>query len=51
MNGGPVPVEVTGTVQRIDTTGIDPNSGEVTIVIMPDGGGTVVEVFLAILEY
>jgi hypothetical protein len=47
MNGIPQ-TEVTGTVQRVDATGIGPNSGELTVVIKPDSG-PVVEVFAAIM--
>jgi hypothetical protein len=48
MNGIPKQSEVTGAVQRIDATGIGPNSGELTVVIKPDDG-QVVEVFAAIM--
>jgi hypothetical protein len=48
MNGIAKQSEVTGAVQRIDATGIGPNSGELTVVIKPDGG-PVVEVFAAIM--
>lgn len=48
MNGKPAPITITGVVQRIDTTGIGPNSGEVTLVIKPDDG-PVVLVFAGIL--
>jgi hypothetical protein len=48
MNGGPVPVTVSGDVQRLDCTGIGPNSGEITIVLLPEGGGKIVEVFAGI---
>jgi hypothetical protein len=48
MNGNPVSITVKGTVQRLDTTGIGPNSGETTLVIKPDDG-PVVEVFAGIL--
>ena len=47
MNGTPQ-TEVTGAVQRIDATGIGPNSGELTLVIKPDDGA-VVEVFAGIM--
>ncbi len=47
MNGIPQ-AEVTGAVQRIDATGIGPNSGELTVVIKPDNG-PVVEVFAGIM--
>jgi hypothetical protein len=46
MNGGPI--EVKGAVQRLDATGIGPNSGEITVVIKPDAG-PIVEVFAGIL--
>ena len=48
MNGGPVPVTVSGDVQRLDCTGIGPNSGEITIVLLPEVGGKIVEVFAGI---
>ena len=48
MNGRPVPVEVRGAVQRLDTSGDGPNSGEITLVIKPDAG-PVVLVFAGIL--
>jgi hypothetical protein len=42
-------VEVVGTVQRIDVSGIGPNSGEITLVILPDNTTEIVEVFGGIL--
>jgi hypothetical protein len=48
MNGGPVLIEVKGAVQRLDSSGIGANSGEITLVIKPDAG-PIVEVFAAIL--
>jgi hypothetical protein len=48
MNGKAVPVTVKGAVQRLDASGIGPNSGEITVVIKPDTG-PIVEVFAGIL--
>lgn len=50
MNGGPVQKEVVGTVARIDSSGIGLNSGEMTLVIAPEGGGGVVLVFAGIMD-
>lgn len=49
MNGGPVREEVVGTVIRIDSSGIGPNSGEITLVILPENSTKVVEVFAGII--
>lgn len=49
MNGIAKAAEVVGTVVRIDVTGFGINSGEITLVIAPDSGGGVVEVFGGIL--
>ena len=48
MNGAPDTFQVKGVVQSLDATGIGPNSGEITLVIQPDGG-PIVEVFAGIL--
>lgn len=42
------PIDVLGTVTRVDISGFGPNSGELTVVIQPSTGG-VVEVFAAIM--
>jgi hypothetical protein len=48
MSDGPVPMTVSGMVQRLDNSGIGPNSGEIILVIQPENG-PIVEVFAGIL--
>ena len=50
MNGGPIQKEVVGTVVRVDNSGIGPNSGEITLVMVPENSTAVVEVFAGIMD-
>jgi hypothetical protein len=50
VNGGPIQKEIVGTVVRIDNSGIGPNSGEITLVIVPENSAAVVEVFAGIMD-
>ena len=49
MNGTPKSETITGTIQRIDISGLGVNSGEFSLVIAPETPGAPVAVFGGII--
>ena len=50
MNGNAGTVEVTGTVELVTSSGLGPNSGEITLVLRPENGLIQLVVFGAIID-